>query len=220
MGNPANSAPGLRTARRPREAVLHFVAPQPQLEDFAPPHGPAMNASNAQLRNPSDHQTRDNGINEFYFVTSAAIPAVLLAPTVVSPSSPAARASLPDRGRAGSARPRTPRSTVSCAIAASCAVGRSRIRPTFPRLPKFSRCVIAGADCNGSLRSERDTPAPNLIQSLADTARSGRGPSRLAAMAPKTPGSARHGAACPPTPKPPLTNSPSRRPAPAARFAA
>ena len=50
------------------EAGLHFVALQRSIEDFVTTRT-AMNASNAQLRNPSITDTVNNGINEFIFVT-------------------------------------------------------------------------------------------------------------------------------------------------------
>jgi dye decolorizing peroxidase len=50
------------------EAGLHFVALQRSIEDFVTTRT-AMNASNAQLRNPSITNTVNNGINEFIFVT-------------------------------------------------------------------------------------------------------------------------------------------------------
>jgi hypothetical protein len=50
------------------EAGLHFVALQAAIEDFVATRT-AMNASNAQLRNPSITSTVNNGINEFIFVT-------------------------------------------------------------------------------------------------------------------------------------------------------
>jgi Dyp-type peroxidase family len=50
------------------EAGLHFVALQRSIEDFVTTRT-AMNATNAQLRNPSITDTVNNGINEFIFVT-------------------------------------------------------------------------------------------------------------------------------------------------------
>jgi hypothetical protein len=50
------------------EAGLHFVALQRSIEDFVTTRT-AMNASSAQLRNPSITDTVNNGINEFIFVT-------------------------------------------------------------------------------------------------------------------------------------------------------
>jgi hypothetical protein len=50
------------------EAGLHFVALQRAIEDFVTTRT-AMNASGAQLRNPSITDTVNNGINEFIFVT-------------------------------------------------------------------------------------------------------------------------------------------------------
>ena len=50
------------------EAGLHFVALQRTIEDFVATRT-AMNASGAQLRNPSITDTVNNGINEFIFVT-------------------------------------------------------------------------------------------------------------------------------------------------------
>ena len=50
------------------EAGLHFVALQAAIEDFVATRT-AMNASGAQLRNPSITGTVNNGINEFIFVT-------------------------------------------------------------------------------------------------------------------------------------------------------
>ena len=50
------------------EAGLHFVALQRTIEDFVATRT-AMNASSAQLRNPSITDTVNNGINEFIFVT-------------------------------------------------------------------------------------------------------------------------------------------------------
>jgi hypothetical protein len=50
------------------EAGLHFVALQAAIEDFVATRT-AMNASGAQLRNPSITDTVNNGINEFIFVT-------------------------------------------------------------------------------------------------------------------------------------------------------
>jgi hypothetical protein len=50
------------------EAGLHFVALQRTIEDFVTTRI-AMNASSAQLRNPSITDTVNNGINEFIFVT-------------------------------------------------------------------------------------------------------------------------------------------------------
>jgi hypothetical protein len=50
------------------EAGVHFVALQRSIEDFVTTRT-AMNASNAQLRNPSITDTVNNGINEFIFVT-------------------------------------------------------------------------------------------------------------------------------------------------------
>ena len=50
------------------EAGLHFVALQRSIEDFITTRT-AMNASTAQLRNPSITDTVNNGINEFIFVT-------------------------------------------------------------------------------------------------------------------------------------------------------
>jgi hypothetical protein len=50
------------------EAGLHFVALQAAIEDFVATRT-AMNASSAQLRNPSITDTVNNGINEFIFVT-------------------------------------------------------------------------------------------------------------------------------------------------------
>ena len=50
------------------EAGLHFVALQRSIEDFVTTRT-AMNASSAQLRNPSITNTVNNGINEFIFVT-------------------------------------------------------------------------------------------------------------------------------------------------------
>ena len=50
------------------EAGLHFVALQRSIEDFVATRT-AMNASSAQLRNPSITDTVNNGINEFIFVT-------------------------------------------------------------------------------------------------------------------------------------------------------
>jgi hypothetical protein len=49
-------------------AGLHFVALQRSIEDFVTTRN-AMNASSAQLRNPSITDTVNNGINEFIFVT-------------------------------------------------------------------------------------------------------------------------------------------------------
>ncbi|HEX4289114.1 MAG TPA: hypothetical protein VH021_09380, partial [Trebonia sp.] len=49
------------------EAGLHFVAQQRAIEDFVATRT-AMNASGAQLRNPSITDTVNNGINEFIFV--------------------------------------------------------------------------------------------------------------------------------------------------------
>jgi hypothetical protein len=49
------------------EAGLHFVALQRTIEDFVTTRT-AMNASSAQLRNPSITDTVNNGINEFIFV--------------------------------------------------------------------------------------------------------------------------------------------------------
>jgi hypothetical protein len=50
------------------EAGLHFVALQAAIADFVATRT-AMNASGAQLRNPSITDTVNNGINEFIFVT-------------------------------------------------------------------------------------------------------------------------------------------------------
>jgi hypothetical protein len=50
------------------EAGLHFVSQQRAIEDFVATRT-AMNASGAQLRNPSITDTVNNGINEFIFVT-------------------------------------------------------------------------------------------------------------------------------------------------------
>jgi len=50
------------------QAGLHFVALQRTIEDFVTTRT-AMNASSAQLRNPSITDTVNNGINEFIFVT-------------------------------------------------------------------------------------------------------------------------------------------------------
>ena len=50
------------------EAGLHFVALQAAIEDFVATRA-AMNATSAQLRNPSITDTVNNGINEFIFVT-------------------------------------------------------------------------------------------------------------------------------------------------------
>jgi hypothetical protein len=50
------------------QAGLHFVALQRAIEDFVATRT-AMNASSAQLRNPSITDTVNNGINEFIFVT-------------------------------------------------------------------------------------------------------------------------------------------------------
>jgi dye decolorizing peroxidase len=50
------------------EAGLHFVALQRAIDDFVATRT-AMNASSAQLRNPSITDTVNNGINEFIFVT-------------------------------------------------------------------------------------------------------------------------------------------------------
>jgi hypothetical protein len=50
------------------QAGLHFVALQRTIEDFITTRT-AMNASSAQLRNPSITDTVNNGINEFIFVT-------------------------------------------------------------------------------------------------------------------------------------------------------
>ena len=50
------------------QAGLHFVALQASIEDFVATRT-AMNASGAQLRNPSITDTVNNGINEFIFVT-------------------------------------------------------------------------------------------------------------------------------------------------------
>jgi hypothetical protein len=50
------------------QAGLHFVALQRAIEDFVTTRR-AMNATSAQLRNPSITDTVNNGINEFIFVT-------------------------------------------------------------------------------------------------------------------------------------------------------
>jgi hypothetical protein len=50
------------------EAGLHFVALQRSIDDFVATRR-AMNASGAQLKNPSITDTVNNGINEFIFVT-------------------------------------------------------------------------------------------------------------------------------------------------------
>ena len=50
------------------QAGLHFVALQRTIEDFITTRT-AMNATSAQLRNPSITDTVNNGINEFIFVT-------------------------------------------------------------------------------------------------------------------------------------------------------
>ena len=53
------------------QAGLHFVSLQRTIEDFITTRN-AMNASSAQLQNPSITDTVNNGINEFIFVAKRA----------------------------------------------------------------------------------------------------------------------------------------------------
>ena len=81
------------------EAGLHFVSLQRTIEDFVTTRT-AMNASSAQLRNPSITDTVNNGINEFIFVTQprqlpAARPRRAVVPAAARPG-PRARG--PDGG--------------------------------------------------------------------------------------------------------------------------
>ena len=195
------------------QAGLHFVALQRTIEDFVTTRT-AMNATSAQLRNPSITDTVNNGINEFIFVTKRGN---YLLPTrgralVPAAARPGSRARLTavqqadpanvDRSRC---QARTRQARPHCAVAALCAVA-DRSDPNGPRCPKGTRWgSLPRAGHAGSLRSERDHACTEPDLSRLPTPRA---PARTLSPAAKRGRLAPRGrACCPPTPTRRLTGS-------------
>ena len=129
------------------EAGLHFVALQRSIEDFVTTRT-AMNASSAQLRNPSITDTVNNGINEFIFVTKRGN---YLLPTRAERSFPL----LPGRAARSSSSDRVPlrhrRRRWGLDATRTSAHDRPKGHDGLP-----PHCTRGSGVRIGSLRSERD----------------------------------------------------------------